>query len=343
MQVGSDPRWQFWNRRLLTIEDEEGEGIWDEKWDKARRKQIEAELGHSVYMTEYMNCPVGEGDRLLTMDEQTCQYQLIGESGGLIDPKEYAPGQNPFSWTHKVEWHDKVEDEQESGDTKIVKQSASFSEILPKMHRFITVDPKHQQGPDTDYACIAVSGLDGQNRLWSLDLFLGRVMTDGLLRIMWEMAYRWRVRIIGIEAVSLQQTIADQAAGMRESMMEQHGWVPHVLPIRYPGGVTKGDRIGGSEWRFNQGRVKLPLHRRESWPYNQLYAQVEDFTYDLSMLRFDDAIDTAIGMVPYVVKAPAVSDIQVQPEIRSPGEAILAGDLFDPVGLRNLEALNGRT
>ena len=53
------------------------------------------------------------------------------------------------------------------------------------------------------------------------------------------------------------------------------------------------------EWRFNKGLIKLPDGVRSQWPWSQLYYQIENFSMDLSMLLYDDAVDT-LAMHRYV-------------------------------------------
>ena len=62
--------------------------------------------------------------------------------------------------------------------------------------------------------------------------------------------------------------------------------------MKFPPSVSKSQKIMSMEWRFRHYRVKLPIHRRDEPAYKQLFQQVENFTEDMALLEFDDAIDT---------------------------------------------------
>jgi hypothetical protein len=89
------------------------------------------------------------------------------------------------------------------------------------------------------------------------------------------------------------------------------------MPIDYrdvKGPKGKADRIRTLEWRFQQGRIKYLANCETRWPWAALFAQTRDFTYDLSNLPFDDAIDT-VAQGHYIVHgkgSPARFDPEAQ-------------------------------
>jgi len=154
-----------------------------------------------------------------------------------------------------------------------------------------------------DYSCIAICGFDTLGTAWVLDLWLGRAKDDTLMRLIYEKGLAWQVRVLGIEAVSIQKTFAE---ALQEYVAEQSGargdqWRGRVFPVSYPAKDGKATRISSLEWRFNSGRIKYPAHLKDTWPWDQLYAQTADFTKDLALLVHDDAIDT-LAMLKYVIK-----------------------------------------
>jgi hypothetical protein len=56
--------------------------------------------------------------------------------------------------------------------------------------------------------------------------------------------------------------------------------------------MSKADKIMGMEWRFRHFRVKLPVDRKKEPGYVRLFYEIENFTEDMALLDFDDAIDT---------------------------------------------------
>ena len=123
------------------------------------------------------------------------------------------------------------------------------------------------------------------------------------------MARSWSVRAVGIEAFGKQESLVDSMQEYVQDFVEKMsrvsidtntGWVPRIIPIRPPARLSKGDRIAELEWRFQAGKIKYPRHRRHEWPMSALYEQTENFTRDLALLRFDDAID-CVGLSNYLL------------------------------------------
>jgi len=137
--------------------------------------------------------------------------------------------------------------------------------------------------------------------------------------------HRWTVS--PRQAVAIQKHLADRVRSFVGQASEGTAYVPRVLDIRYPGRLTKAERIAGLEWRFRQHKFRLPAHRKHEFPIRETFYQLENFTMDLSLLRFDDAADT-IAMHQYVIRRSGVRKQQA-PKIRSSLEHIQDGVLFD--------------
>jgi len=187
--------------------------------------------------------------------------------------------------------HDKT------GRTKPVPVERPFGDLVQGMTRFITVDPCRSPSLRNDWAVIHVMGVDKLNQLWSLDMWNGKVRYPQLIRRMWSYVSKWKVRLVGVEAILAEEECYQQAVDQGTVFADCEGWVPSIAPITYPGGVQKGDRINALENRFIRGLVKLPKHlrydRSEKYPpYVALFDQVEGFTPDLTNLEHDDHIDT---------------------------------------------------
>ena len=127
---------------------------------------------------------------------------------------------------------------------------------------------------------------------------------EEIVRAIYSMALIWRPRIIGVEDIGTQVELEQSVESYFESSSVTSGWLPRVIGIGMGRvgykGIDKGSRIAGLSWRFAQGKIKIPGHRTGKWPYSELIHQIEDFTPDLAMLRYDDAIET-LAMTQYLV------------------------------------------
>jgi hypothetical protein len=102
------------------------------------------------------------------------------------------------------------------------------------------------------------------------------------------------------------------------------GWQPRIMPVKYPTNTGKPQRISGLEWRYGAGKIKYPAHLKNKWPFKMLYAQTADFTNDLALLRYDDALDT-VAMTQYVVHSKGVRAAKPRPDRTTLTEQIKTG------------------
>jgi hypothetical protein len=138
--------------------------------------------------------------------------------------------------------------------------------------------------------------------MWVLDMWMGRAKDAQLLAVMYRMGVKWQPKILGIESVSRQIQVVDSITTFLESTPHLQ-WIPKVVPVDYTGArgpKAKPDRIATLEWRFAAGKIKYPAHLQNKWPFSALYSQTRDFTYDLMLLPYDDALD-AVAMGHYVL------------------------------------------
>jgi hypothetical protein len=331
--MGDDPRFDYWNRKVLKAISYDKEDptkcylLWPSKWPRDVLEARREEIGSAAFHSEYCNDPISAQERLLVVDERKNEYTVEGEFNWAA----------PLANTNIVKWNDRIFGD--DNDHRTYKEmERKYNELVGPMFRVLLFDYASGLTSYHDYACIAVCGFDMQATMWLLYGWLGRAKDDTLMRLIYETGLIWQVKVIGIEAVSIQKSFAEAA---REYMSEQAGmrgdsWRPRTFGITYPAKESKGQRIASSlEWRFNSGRIKYPAHLKDRWPYNQAYAQTADFTLDLALLQHDDFIDT-LGMHKYVIKTkgnqfkrergvPNLREriIKNQPEV--PGLPVLSG------------------
>lgn len=294
--TGDDPRFDFWNRKVLkaiAYDDDDAKTVhvlWPEKWSQAVLEARREEIGESSFASEYCNSPVSDQERILVIDRRKNEYSVAGE----FDKK------NPLAHMGLITWNERI---MEPGRRIYQENEKPFRELVLPMFRILTFDYGGGLSQYNDYSCIGVFGFDTFNTLWILDMWLGRAKDATLLRLIYEMGLAWRPRVLGIEAISIQMSFAEAVKEYIEEMETKtaNPWRARVYPVTYPSKVSKSQRISGLEWRYRPGKIKYPAHLADQWPFNQLYQQTEDFTPDLALLPHDDAIDT-LAMSQYVVK-----------------------------------------
>jgi len=293
---GDDPRFSFWNRKVLkaiAYDKEDSKKVyvlWPEKWSQEFLEALRESMGPSAFASEFCNEPVSAQERILVIDPRKNEYSVDGE----FDWK------NPLAHMGNIKWSERY---MEPGRRVYKDFEKPYKELVLPMYRILLFDYGSGMSQYNDYSCIMILGFDTTNTLWILDMWLGRAKDATLLRLIYEYGLAWRPRVLGIEAVSIQMSFAEAVKEYIEEMEEKisQPWRARVFPITYPARVTKSNRISGMEWRYRPGRIKYPAHLAGKWPFDQLYQQTEDFTPDLALLPHDDAIDT-LSMYQYVVK-----------------------------------------
>lgn len=294
---GDDARFTYWNRRIYSaVSDDPQNGdaslLWEGKWDKQTLDVRCAEIGKANFQSEYLNRPGSNQDRTLRIDPILNEYTAVDGRAEALS----------VSSPRLIRYHDKT--------TSAAETPAN--DLFNRMYRVIAFDPARGLSSHHDYSAITVLGFDRSNTLWVLDMWMGRAAESTLMRHIFRLGLRWRVNVIGIESVSRQIALVDSIG----TYLTEHGdeafeanWKPRIVPIDYAnrrGGSSKSERISTLEWRFDTGRIKYPAHLKDKWPISALYAQTQDFTYDMNLLEFDDALDT-VAMGHFIVHARGAS------------------------------------
>lgn len=298
---GQEPAFSKWNRQIYSAEYvEPGSSktsiLWESKWSPEYLEERRQQMGEGAYRTEYCNDPRGDDETVLGTDPVLTGYNVVGD----VTPDEYPQNtDSPLSSQVEIEYNHCYQTPE--GVLQSEPHRAKFGDFARKLKRYITVDYAPSINAMSDYNCVLVVGMDSKNTLWVLDGWHGRCRSPVLIQRIWHYARKWATPLVGVEAVSVQDEIRQQVADYMGAIAERGEWTPRVVPIRYPGGVSKSDRIGGLEWRFNRGRIKLPEYLKSGHStLHELYEQIGNFTPDLSLLPHDDVID-ALSMVHYLL------------------------------------------
>lgn len=351
--TSEDPRFKYWNRRILKAVDGplvEGNThlLWPEKWSVPRLQQIQARIGNAAFSSEFQNNPISAVDRTFQLDPQFHYYFV--ESNDTLTTFDLAKGliPDPLTCNYPLIYYDKKEQPfssslllkggSEDGQpaAEAIRREATYSDLILRCFRLMTVDYGATGKRGADYCCAHVMGLDHENNLWSFDMYLGRPLTDNdFRRIVYSLALHWRVKLIGVENIAKQIELEQSIRDYFTVAATTTGWLPRVVGVgRGKSGyrfIEKGERIASLTWRFNRGRIKIPGHRIGIWPYSTLMSQIENFTPDLKMLVNDDAIDT-MGMVSYMIGGKGHNS-SPDADRMDWDERIMRGEVTDATGM----------
>jgi hypothetical protein len=287
-----DSRFFYWNRRYLDCEDDgHGNLLWPEKFSQERLDRERETMGLRAYNTQRRNRPGTGADALLPLDSRLAYYE--------VDDPEPDFGVNPLSSRANLRAF-----YLEDGEVK--SEEAPFGATVSKMFRVMTFDWAKCATTKSDFCAMHVIGVDGM-RWFSLDLLVAKLPDNSWIRPLINMARRWRVAYIGIEAVAAQSTLTGAAQAYLDETgldggIENWEWVPIPVDITYPSKLSKEDRITALSWRYEKNLILYPRNRMLEFSYRQLRNQTEGFTGQQGCLPHDDAIDT-LAMVPFLVRS----------------------------------------
>ena len=316
--ASDDPRFQSWNRVVLSAEmpDENGDmkPLWPEYRDQADLDRLRLELGEEAFSAEYMNNP-GEGtEATFQMDPEVHEYTVDGDY-------EISPLTSPAILKYNI---------REKTSDQLSEHRVEFGPFVSKLYRILTVDYASTVGRHSDYSAIVVSGFSRpEDILWVLDAWVGRVRDKALLRLVWKYGLKWRAQVVGVEAFAAQVLLADSAATMIGELSEGTGWMPRVMPLRRPSSISKQDQIGGMSWRFTSERIKLPGHLKNRGAMAVLYNQIRNFRAEArdGNLQFDDVIDT-LSMYAMVARSRGSRGVPGNEarKVSNPLDSIVSGE-----------------
>lgn len=326
----SDPRFRFWNRRLLDAEDDgKGNLLWEEKWDQATLEEERKSLGLDAYNAQRRNRPGDRERTVLLLHPQGNQYEVLGEQ-----PTKSA---NPLNCDSTLlTYTRKGVDVQ--GDPIFEKVEREWAPTVKSMYRVVLMDWAKCMSNASDYIAMTVIGLENTeeypNTWYVLDMLLSNKLPNNTwVPQLWSLASRWDARYIGIEASGAQSTLI-QTAQDYAADVAYGGWLPMVVPIKYPPHLSKEDRISALTPRFNSSRIKYPAHLKSQWPFIELYHQTVGFTGAPGGTQYDDAIDT-IAMAPYLVGASgkvAPAPLADSTSSYNPINKLASGEIIDEMG-----------
>ncbi|KKN57176.1 hypothetical protein LCGC14_0565040 [marine sediment metagenome] len=296
----------------------EGVFCWKDEFPEERLEAMEVEMGTAHARTELYNDPRVEGNLLFELIPTKHGYWLEGDTDQATV--------RPFNNSAKVIYNVAGSGTKPGAPVSFTPRTDDWAPFVQNMFRFITVDYAPTQKPESDFSAIHTMGLDGGNNLWSLDLDVCKLPLGALVPRIWSAVERWQARIVAPEAMALQYDLFNQLVQSSSWFLRQWGWSPTVVPLRPPPNLSKEDKIAALEWRFIDGRIKLPWDRRQTQSYKQLFQQISDFVPQPGALAHDDAIDT-LAMAPLLLKGNNRGGGAVLPTNPSDKDQLLAGEV----------------
>lgn len=307
-----DPRFNRWSRLVIPAAIEE-DGVlsscWPDMWPttKAERltlsvtkprfkealslEEIREAIGSANFSSEYLAAP-GDGEAAFFGDLDDIKHGWWYEE---IDDRL----DRPLTSSTYICWHEKLKD-------STVLRRQPLSEFLTGGCRlFMTADTSHTSGKDSDYKVACLMAVTSNNDILVLDLWARQGQESDLVKAIFEMADRWRCPTVHPEVirqgVSLYNALTS-IVSTRANDMAGTEHLPKIVKLN-PGMAEKQEKIAGLQFRFEHGKIKFPLWRRDQLPWRVLFDQIESFNPEAQDggLEKDDCID-AVSMSQFVLR-----------------------------------------
>lgn len=334
---------KYFKRTLMSIYDMDWDAM-GEDWIREERES----LGAAAFSAQCLNEPTTEDEKLFRVHQELNTYHVEDAGAeGLVNPLNNTDAKLV---THQLAGYRimSAADGSQINVPNVRKIVRPFSQAVNSMCRFITVDYADTVTEMSDWSAIQVLGLennkDHANTLYSLDAWIGKEDRNTLVKIMAEMAIKWQVQFLGLEAYPLQMDAFDRfyselepelAAKCAHVGMDR---MPAVLPLKFPHQVSKAEKIKGLAWRFEQFKIKIPADRPDDRAYKALWEQIDLATGDLGLLQNDDILDTlAMHQAAMKMMGPVLQEIKASTEY-DPVEEINKGRTTDPITGQSLIA-----
>ena len=307
-----DPRFNRWSRLVIPAAIEEDgtmTSCWPDMWPATRAdrlqlavtkprfkealslEEIREAIGSGNFASEYLAAP-GDGEGAFFGDLDDVAHGFHYEE---IDDRL----DRPHHSSAYICWYERHGEEMRSMRMQIQEFLSRYARI------FMTADTSHTSGKDSDHKVCCLLAVTPQNDLFVLDLWARQCPESELVKAIFEMADRWLCPTVHPEAirqgVSLYNALSS-IVSTRANDMAGTAHLPKIVKLN-PGMAEKQEKIAGLQFRFEHGKIKLPLWRRDQLPWRFLFDQIESFNPEAQDggLEKDDCID-AVAMSQFILK-----------------------------------------
>jgi hypothetical protein len=335
-----DSRFNNWSRLYLSAEvemdDREIESCWPEMWPltKAKRlamvpelpylkeadslEEIREAIGPRNYNSEYLGRPGDSADAYfaaLTKEKHGWWYEDV----------DMVTETKPYLSNTLMCWY-------EGEDVRRVP----LKEWLTQHVRlFGAGDTSHTSTRDSDYKCFGLMAVTNNNDLFMIDLWADQTTEDKLVEATFEISDRYKCPSVHPEAIRQGTSYFNALESIVKTRATDMAQVKHLPAIKKlnPGMVDKTGKIAGLHFRFQHGKVKLPLWKRNQHPWRLLFNQIEEFNPDAPEggLEKDDCIDV-LSMSQFILRGRLNKVVGVEKEEMSVKERLLKGQFIDKNG-----------
>lgn len=308
--------WDYWNRWRLRQRSQDGTGfLWPGRAGKGESDLMRRIMSAEVFDSEYLNQP-GESAAGRMLIHPLYHTYTVRRVDGLwaSDPHE---SDDILTFATKAK---------RPGEADEYRQIEAWK-LLSGCDIAVIIDWAGERPSRTsDFNVIHVMGCDWESNIWSLDLIPGRFpedfypgMTarspyDAIASRLVDVCMRWRPRRIAMEACGGYGHVGDMVfLSKRDELQAKLGYVPIPWPLIFNKKKDgKAQRIDRCHSRFQFGKYRFPIDRREELGYRMLWDQVARFTLRMDGMKHDDVIDT-LGMSNYVFKGPGGREFSPSP------------------------------
>lgn len=333
-----DPRFNRWSRLVIPAAIEE-DGVmsscWPDMWPttRAEREQlaltrprfkealsleeIREAIGTANFASEYLASPGDGNDAFFGELDDIRHGWWLEEIDDRLD--------RPLTSSSYICWYEKEKDQ-----TSLRKMP--LSEFLTSYSRtFMTADTSHTSGKDSDYKVCCLMAVTPQNDLFVLDLWARQGQESELVKAVFAMADKWRCPTVHPETIRQGVSLYNALTSIVSTRAKDMAGVEHLPKIvkLNPGIAEKQDKIAGLQFRFEHGKIKLPLWRRDQVPWRILFDQIESFNPEAQDggLEKDDCID-AVAMSQFVLRG-RLSKVPGAEAAKTLFERLRDGDFFE--------------
>ena len=309
--IAKDPRFNRWSRLVIPAAiEEDGQMVscWPDMWPATRKErldlartrprfkeslsleEIRESIGSANFSSEYMAAP-GDGVGTFFGEMNETHSWWFEEIDDLID--------QPLASKTVICWNERKEEKFETKKMPLSDFLRDYSRI------FMTADTSHTSTTDSDFKVCCLLAVTPQNDLFVLDLWARQGQESELVKAIFEMADRWRCPTVHPEVIKQGVSLfnaLNSIVSTRANDMAGVAHLPKIVKLN-PGMAEKQDKIAGLQFRFEHGKIKLPLWRREQLPWRHLFDQIESFNPEAQDggLEKDDCID-AVAMSQFVLR-----------------------------------------
>lgn len=302
-------RWSRLNIPAELIQDGRRVSVWPAMWPATREdrlrmaetnpiyheaeslEEVELSIGTANYNSEYRNKPGESADNFfgtITRDKHGYWFENTDDSLALSPRTSH-------TLICYYEFHDNIPH----------LQKVPLSEFLRRNRLFMTGDTSFTAKSSSDYKVCTLFAVTSNNDLFVLDLWSGQCQEALLVKHTFRIADLWLCPSIHVEAikdaVSLYNSL-DHIVRTRANDMAGTKHLPSIHKLNV-GVTSKEGKISGLLFRFEHGKMKLPLWRSSEHQWSRLFNQIDEFNPDVAAggLQHDDELDT-ISMSQFVLR-----------------------------------------